>query len=76
MCWAGPWGKAVAAGGGRPRCLLSRDRPRDRLRDPDDDVGLRPWPTAPPMPRLAMLLLRYIWGSNSIETILGLNFLA
>ena len=51
---------AGGGGGGRPpRCLLSRDRPRDRLRDAEEEAGLRPWPTAPP-PRLAMLLLRYI----------------
>ena len=49
---------AGGCGGRPPRCLLSRDRPRDRLRDAEEEAGLRPWPTAPP--RLAMLLLRYI----------------
>ena len=60
-CIGGPWGKAIADGRRGP--LLSRDRlGLAEPRDPDDDVGLRPWPTAPP--RFAMLLLLYICSGD------------
>ena len=62
----GPWGKATdGAGGGRACRLLSRDRlglPPADPRDPEDDLGLRPRPTAPP--RWAMLLLLCIWSDR------------